>query len=206
MGYHLESSDKFLFIVDLMNMNPVDHVVFMTLTYDYIEGRPSGFDNMKAIWLDVAQCGTSEVSPPKQKGAWDVGSAWTANIEGEILGAGGHLHDGGQWLSISMNDKMVCNCTATYGVGKGAMTPFRYTLGEQELADGPGEHHNGPGKHITTMSGCTGEQMGKYLKKGQVWKINGHYDYTQNEGMKNAYGSQDNVMAISIMYVKNPHS
>lgn len=115
MGYFVNKADKFLFIVDLMNMNQVDHTLYMTITYDFIDGRPTGFDNMKAIWLDAAQCGTSEVIPPKQSGSYDVGAFWVANIEGEILGAGGHVHDGGEWLSISVDGKVVCNSTATYG-------------------------------------------------------------------------------------------
>jgi hypothetical protein len=47
--------------------------------------------------------------------------------------------------------------------------------------------------------------MGKFLKKGQKWTLNGHYDYDRHPGMKNAAGHQENVMAISIMYIKNPH-
>jgi hypothetical protein len=88
MGYFMNKGDEFRFIVDLMNMNPDDKVVYMTLTYDYVEGRPAGFDNMKAIWLDAAQCGTSEVKAPKQSGKFMINSTWTANIEGEVLGAG----------------------------------------------------------------------------------------------------------------------
>lgn len=89
LGYHLYENDKISFIVDLMNQNKQDKVVYMTLTYDYIEGHPNGIDSIKAIWLDVAQCGTSEILPPVQKGQFVSQYNWTANIEGEILGAGG---------------------------------------------------------------------------------------------------------------------
>jgi hypothetical protein len=102
MGYFLNDADKFLFIVDLMNMNKQDEVVYMTITYDYLEGRPAGFDNMKAIWLDAAQCGTSEVVPPVQKGIYEVGAEWIANLDGEILGAGGHVHDGGMFKVLRL--------------------------------------------------------------------------------------------------------
>jgi hypothetical protein len=43
----------------------------------------------QALWLDVAQCGTSEIAPPVQSGQFVSKYSWTANIEGEILGAGG---------------------------------------------------------------------------------------------------------------------
>jgi hypothetical protein len=57
LGYYLNPTDKFSFIVDLMNQNMDDRVVYMTMTYDYVEGRPAGLDNVKAVWLDAAQCG-----------------------------------------------------------------------------------------------------------------------------------------------------
>jgi hypothetical protein len=44
---------------------------------------------VQALWLDVAQCGTSEIPPPVQSGQFTSKYSWTANIEGEILGAGG---------------------------------------------------------------------------------------------------------------------
>ena len=47
LGYHLYATDKFSFIVDLMNQNKEDKTVYMYLTYDYVEGHPSGIDNIK---------------------------------------------------------------------------------------------------------------------------------------------------------------
>jgi O-glycosyl hydrolase len=47
LGYHLYGSDKFSFIVDLMNQNKEDKTVYMYLTYDYVEGRPKGIDSIK---------------------------------------------------------------------------------------------------------------------------------------------------------------
>lgn len=47
LGYHLNPTDKFAFIVDLMNQNMDDRTVYMTMTYDYAEGRPKGIDNVK---------------------------------------------------------------------------------------------------------------------------------------------------------------
>lgn len=47
LGYHLNPTDKFAFIVDLMNQNMEDKTVYMTMTYDYVEGRPKGIENVK---------------------------------------------------------------------------------------------------------------------------------------------------------------
>src|ERR1700753_692366 len=74
MGYFVTKAGKFLFIVGLMNMNKDEHTLYMTMPYNVIDGRPTGFDNMKAICLDAAQFVTSEVIPPKQSGSYDVGA------------------------------------------------------------------------------------------------------------------------------------
>lgn len=50
LGYHLYDSDKFSFIVDLMNQNKEDKTVYMTLTYDYVDGHPKGIDNIKVYF------------------------------------------------------------------------------------------------------------------------------------------------------------
>jgi len=216
MGYFLNKADKFSFIVDLMNMNNHDETLYMTLTYDYLDGRPAGFDNMKAIWLDAAQCGTSEVKPPKETGSYVINATWTANIEGEILGAGGHVHDGGTHLTLSVDGKLVCDSVATYGVGgkgMGGMGMAPTSGGSPAPAinatsHGAGGHdsggHSGNGEHIVAMSACDGAQMGKYLKKGQKWDLRAYYDYDKHPGMKHDNGKQENVMGISILYIKNP--
>lgn len=61
-GYHLKKDDKFAYLVELMNMNMDDAVVYLTMTYDYLPGElPKGWAETKSVWLDAFQCGTSEV-------------------------------------------------------------------------------------------------------------------------------------------------
>jgi hypothetical protein len=80
---------------------------------------------------------------------------------------------------------------------------------------GSGHGHAG-GKHIIAMSMC-GDKMAGFngspvsqigvskLVKGQTWALEAFYDYKKFQGMKNNFGGMDNVMGISIMYVKtNP--
>src|ERR1700712_5469738 len=49
LGYYMNPEDKFAFIVDFMNENKEGKVVYLTMTYDYIEGRPEGFSNLRSI-------------------------------------------------------------------------------------------------------------------------------------------------------------
>lgn len=45
----------------------------------------------KPVWLDVANCGTSEYTAPP--GYSDVHADWTSNLDGSIVAIGGHVHD-----------------------------------------------------------------------------------------------------------------
>lgn len=62
-GYKLHKEDSLALLVELMNMTPKDEILYMTVTYDIIEGHPFK-DDIKPLWLDVRQCGTSEINPP----------------------------------------------------------------------------------------------------------------------------------------------
>jgi hypothetical protein len=221
LGYYMNPEDKFAFIVDFMNENKEDKVVYLTMTYDFIEGRPEGFSNFRSIWLDVAQCGTSEVTPPSGKTVFDVSQEWVANLDATILGAGGHLHDGGSHLTLDVDGKTVCDSVASYGAANGtvaAMSPgaamSRAVASVNRLAelenldskylsrrDGPADVMKA--EHITAMSLCSGKTMGvSKVVKGQKWKISGFYDYDKHGGMM-SHGKESNVMGIAIMMVKN---
>jgi hypothetical protein len=67
-GYMVNKQDKFHLLMELMNANMEDAVLYFTITYDFVEGHPSGWDAIRPAWLDVANCGTSEVNAPSQTG------------------------------------------------------------------------------------------------------------------------------------------
>jgi len=223
LGYFMEDTDKLSFIVDLMNQTPEDKTVYMTMTYDYLPTtaggrRPDGFGNIKAVWLDVNQCGTSEMTPPATD-IYSLKADWTANFEGDIFGVGGHLHDGGTNMVISVDGNTVCDSVATYspvnggsdagaesggmaGMGGMVRRSIYDNLNTTIARDPPAP---GAVEHISAMSGCAGPQLPvKTLKMGQKWTIQGNYDYAKHPGMKHADGKEEAVMAISMMYVKNP--
>jgi hypothetical protein len=191
-GYKLNPEDKFSAIIDLMNENMVDNTVYMTITYDYIEGHPKGYDNVKPVWLDVKQCGTSEVVSPHKDNIFSIGSDWTSDISGEILGAGGHLHDGGSHLTLSLDGKQLCDSKAAYGESKEFVAP----------SDGQSAH--GGIDHISTMSPCNGfiDFKDNDMKPGQKWRLEAHYDYNKHKPSMHGNGGFDKVMGISLMYIR----
>jgi len=192
VGYKLKKTDKFALIVDLMNENMADSTVYLTITYDILTpAETATYDDMKPVWFDVAQCLTSEWPPPYNEGNYTVPAAtWVANFDGEIIGAAGHLHDGGQRVTLEVDGKQVCNSEATYG-------------GSAEYVQKTSMHKNSATEHISKMSLCTNDNfLEKTLKKGQRWKLRAEYDYTKNKGMIHGDGKQSTVMGIAIMYVR----
>jgi len=227
VGYPIFAADRFGLIADLMNMNPTSKQVYMTMYYDYVEDHPSGYDEMKPVWFDVAQCGISEVGGGTAGSNFKISSSpWTANFEGEVMGVGGHIHDGGVNLEVVNNGQVVCNSSAWYGSNEEAkkradiirnggvpsadLAPS-VTLGSSGGMSGGGHDHAG-GQHIIAMSVC-GEMAphngsplsplkSSKVTKGSSWTIRAYYDYKKFAGMKSNSGGMDTVMGISIMFVR----
>jgi hypothetical protein len=193
-GYHLNANDKFAYLVDLMNMNMDERVVYVTMTYDYVEGPlPQGWSDVKMVWLDAFQCGTSEVAPPKQTGSFTISSRpWTPNIEGTLLGAMGHVHDGGVLVTISaIPGQAMCKQEVKYGESPA----FKFT-GTAMVNDKPAVDH------ISSMGTCKVDSA-KEMKKTQSWVVDGHYDFDKAAGnIEN--GKQSNVMSIALVLVAVP--
>jgi hypothetical protein len=184
-GYYLRKEDKFQYLVELMNMNMQDVVVYVTMVYDFLDGPlPKGWMDVKPIWIDVNQCGTSEVRPLKEMGSFTIESRpWVPNFEGKILEAMGHLHDGGVDIEIrASGTDTLCTAAAKYGE-----SPDYYYRGTSMGGDKVAK------SHISSMGGCTNENLKvKELKKGQSWIVKGNYDYSRFEGNLEA-GKQSEV-------------
>ncbi|TID21006.1 Diphthamide biosynthesis protein 2 [Venturia nashicola] len=193
-GYHFKSTDKLAYLVDLMNMNMEANVVYVTMTYDYLEGPlPPGWLDVKTIWLDAFQCGTSEIAAPKQNGAFTVSSKpWKPNFEGKILGGMGHLHDGGIIVdTMAGPNTPMCSQDIPYS----EKPEFKWS-GKMAGADKPADDH------ISSMPQCKIQAVTQ-LKKDQSWTVEGKYDYDKRAGNLEG-GKQSNVMAISLVFVGVP--
>lgn len=192
-GYYLRKEDKFQYLVELMNMNMEDVVVYLTMTYDFLEGPlPIGWKEVKPMWLDAKLCGNSEVKPLSETGSFTIKSKpWTANFEGQIIEAMGHVHDGGVDIELlSSSTDTLCKATAKYGESP----DYNYggtSMGGDKVAK----------THISSMHGCTNDQIKvKELKKGQSWSVKGNYDYAKYEGDLEA-GKQSEVSPSSHLHL-----
>jgi len=85
LGYPIYGGDHFGLIVDLMNMNTAAKNVYLTIYYDYVDGHPSHMQEVKPVWLDAAQCATSEIGGRSAGSKFDFASTpWISNFEGEV--------------------------------------------------------------------------------------------------------------------------
>jgi hypothetical protein len=153
---------------------------------------PAGWKETKTVFLDVKSCGTSESSPPSGKTNFLLESKpWTPNIEGKILDAGGHLHDGGVYIDLTANsaDKL-CRSTARYSEKQDYIWRGANMDGEKIARD-----------HISSMGGCeTKELTGREMKRDQRWVIKAQYDFNQKAGNEEG-GKMAEVMGIAIVLV-----
>jgi hypothetical protein len=198
-GYQLKKEDEFRLAVDLMNMSMEDKIVYLTVTYEYLDGPPrAGWMDIKPVWLDIDQCGMSEVHPPQQSGKFTLTSKpWQPNFEGIIGGVGGHVHEGGVNVEIlATNETQVCDSVATYAETEGWVhhAPSR-SMNGMNIAK----------NHINGMTNCwLGEMKIKELKKTQNWIIKGNYDYDRYGGNLEEGGKQAEIMALALMFVAVP--
>lgn len=199
--FPLTPGDSFAAQLELMNLNEIVKSVYLTVDWEYVPGpRPAEYKISKAMWLDVTNCGISSVIPPKGKTSFTLSSRpWASTFNGEMLGVGGHLHDGGVHLNVYVNDKVICKSTPTYTVGGAHGHGRRSTLHSGlDRRDGPGGPAAADGKpHIGQMTTCS--MMGR-LKKGDRVKIDAAYDFNKYAGAKSPSGSYTEVMGIAIMY------
>jgi hypothetical protein len=87
-----------------MNMNKEDDTLYVVITYDIIEGTPSGMSEIKPIWLDVDQCGFSEARAKSQTGSYSITSVpWKSNVDGELLVMGGMFMTNNASLLLGQN-------------------------------------------------------------------------------------------------------
>ncbi|KAF2670530.1 hypothetical protein BT63DRAFT_240512 [Microthyrium microscopicum] len=196
--FPISPADTFLAQLELMSLDEREKPVYLVMDYEYVPGpRPADYKIAKAMWLDVTNCGISSVIPQKGKMQFTLNSrAWTSGFNGQLLGVGGHLHDGGMMVNVYQNDKVICKSTPKYAKTAGGHSHGRRSE-THSLArrDGP-EAADGK-DHIKEMTTCS--MMGG-LTKGDKIRIDAVYDFNAHEGGKSKAGAYTEVMGIAILY------
>jgi hypothetical protein len=183
-----------------MNTHPTPKDVILTMTYEYLPVVPKWFRAVTPVWLDITPdefCGNSEYPVPANRSAFAVeGIPWEATIDGEVVFAGAHVHDGGITLEIMKNNDTVCTSTASYGATAGYVEKVdaNLTMGGMGKDVGFGIDT----VHVSSMSSCT--ELGD-MRKGQDWWVRATYNFKQHAPMLDMDGSLSKVMGIVLLYV-----
>jgi hypothetical protein len=178
-------------------MNMDDRVVYLTMTYDLIDGAfPKGWKELKPVWLDVDQCNMSEIPPLKEEGKFTItAKPWIPNFEGEVIGLGGHLHGGGVDIGLNIGNSPDCASSARYGESSEYIFKGRKMENGEQVAE----------KHISSMSLCFYDQVkNRKLDPKKPWVLTADYDYAKFEGNKDEEGKQQSIMGIAIMFAEVP--
>ena len=134
--------------------------------------------------------------PPQQSGKFSLSSNWTANESGEILGAAGHVHDGGTNLAIRVDGVTNCDSKATY-----AETPEFVEKPGEDAPHASGGHSHAAMKHISSMSQCQAFPV-RRMEKGQVWTLEAYYDLDGHDGILDENSEQTEVSAPTIIHIQ----
>jgi len=189
-----------VYVIELMNMGMLDQVMYLTMTYDYIDGPlPQGWSDIKTAWLDVKQCEKSDFFPPFEGGYFQAESLpWKPNFEGKVMGIMTHLHDGGLKMDVvSKRDVTLCTADARYSESPEYV--YRNNMG---IMNGDKVAKN----HISSMAGCDfSSGPPAMMTKDQAWSFRGYYDYDLREGNLEQ-GKQSEIMVLGIVQIAVPVS
>jgi hypothetical protein len=180
-GYRLHKQDSFILTTELMNLQDKEQWVWLTITYEYLDGHKPEYKDGRMLWMSIGpatiRCGGA--APKSPWGSSNLTAAqqpkvavfsehsmpWTAPRDGWILATGGHMHDGGTSLQIFHNDKVICTSEPTYtkeGEKGHGMKQRRQIAGDSKSNDEIA--------HIKKQEGCKFLE-GRPMKKGDTLYI-----------------------------------
>jgi hypothetical protein len=116
----MTSADSLTLVGEFKNELEEAQWVWLTIGYEYYDGPRPEFKDSHVAWLTIGQalrCGPKEnpfgasnvtsKGVPKSLVFSEATKPWTTPFNFTILGVGGHLHDGG--LSIDVSLHQCCN-------------------------------------------------------------------------------------------------
>ncbi|KAF1991969.1 hypothetical protein K402DRAFT_459181 [Aulographum hederae CBS 113979] len=151
-GFYFAPEDQLLLQAELVNYRAEYQEVYLQMDLEYVEGKAG--KSATTSFSTVTPCNTLMF-----KGNGTAGTLISQDLEvqkdGTIVGARGHMHDGGTSMTVYLNDKIVCVSNATYGSGyQGSSSAAKWAT-------------------IAKMSDCSDSIP---VKKGDKIKVEAAYD------------------------------
>lgn len=138
-------------IFEIMNDSPTPNLVFFKMTVTYLPDNDTSVKPVTPVWLDVDNCGDSQFTVPKGEShsKW----RWKSTLTGRVVGAGGHVHNGGISITMSNSSTNQRMCTSIAGYG----TKPEYV------------------GNIESMTACWHDRLG-VVRKGEYLMLDAYYN------------------------------
>jgi hypothetical protein len=193
-GYRVRPTDRWSLLIDLMNTSNEAKQVRFEMTYEWVPATTPNMIAGKPVFMDVGQA-CVDSTKPAQTGQYSYANTWTVTTPGRVMGAAGHMHDGGTHVTLKnlTTGELICDSKAYYG-GPGF---------EEPMPDGDGHNHDGAGGHssvhISAVDQCVSRGLDKpiaIIKRGQQLEVAVYYDAALHPQM-----GDEPVMGLAFMYL-----
>jgi len=118
-GYWIGKGDQVLGMAEAISYKDVPQDVYLTIDYEYVPvngPRPKEYLDVSFGTIMVTDCGELNLHPSADKMVTYNSSSHTVGADGYVVSLIPHLHDGGLNMKIVLNDKVVCESKAIYGL------------------------------------------------------------------------------------------
>ncbi|KAE9966638.1 hypothetical protein BLS_006886 [Venturia inaequalis] len=184
-GFWLPKTDKVILMGEIINYRNTSTFVYSVTDIEYVPGKSAGMLDGYTTVLDVAICGGTDAwkmllpHTATEKKFKAVSQPMTVMQDGWLIHKGGHLHDGGDVIIMTINGNVVCESKARYGGGSQVLK------GEDGKA----------WETLSSMGECN-EPM--KLKKGDQVVVEARYDFEAHPARKHAVedGGMAEVMGL----------
>jgi hypothetical protein len=191
-GYYLGKDDEMVLELMLKNELNVPKDLEFSIEWEYIDGKPEGYGDVRGLWLDIAPCGAmmSDLPPPhgKKQFKFESQETWTSSIDGRLLNTVGHMHDGSTEFHILQNGKNICTSKAVYDDNP------EYIPAAEAISKGATLM-----SHITRYTPCL--DIGE-IRKGDKFTVAADYDFLEHAPLKNKIGTHSDVMGLAMVFVE----
>jgi len=190
--YGLNFPASFMLMIDLMTEDTKPKNLTLEITYETVPKTKPGYGAARMYWLTIGE-------PVAKKGVYTFNTmAQTSNVNGNLLYAIGHMHDGGTHMDLKVSGRVVCKSVMHYGVragyagASGKMAGMSHKLAKRQHA-----HGSGPGKHISDPGACT--DFGT-VRTGDRLTATAYYDANQH-GLMMHNGKAEKLMGNMRVYI-----
>jgi hypothetical protein len=115
-GVYISPSNKFMFSAEIVNYDPREKDIYLSLDYEWVPGKVPGLMDVGMGALSANDCNNLNglFIPPKDRPITYQGADWTVTQNGYFVNFTPHLHDGGVNVKIILNGESSCASISSY--------------------------------------------------------------------------------------------